>query len=108
MADEPGRRETKVRAYVGLVAIDALFVLAASVSAGTFVVLTAIVGVPPIAAAAAAALAFGLVANFLLAGVFGVLSDAPLLTVYRERFLIQGLNSAAIGIAGGLSIVALW
>ncbi|MFA5861194.1 MAG: ATP-binding protein [Candidatus Thermoplasmatota archaeon] len=83
------------------------YAIAATITSGAFALLER-AGVAPVWGAALASLAFGLVANLLLSGVFSALSEASAFTIFRERFLVQGANSALIGIAGGLTIVALW
>ncbi|HWH08818.1 MAG TPA: ATP-binding protein [Candidatus Thermoplasmatota archaeon] len=81
--------------------------LAAALTTLAFVGLRA-AGLPPLPAAMAACLAFGLLANLLLAGVFSRLSGERAIVVFRERFLLQGANSGAVGVSFGLAIVALW
>jgi PAS domain S-box-containing protein len=83
------------------------FGVSALVTGAVFVLLER-AGLAPIWSAAVASVAFSTSANVLLAGVFATLSKANALSVYRERFLMQGLNSAIIGIACGLMVVALW
>lgn len=83
------------------------YVLAAALTAAAFAGLRA-VGAPLLPAALAASLAFGVAANLLLAGVFSRLSGERALVVFRERFLVQGANSGAVGVSLGLAIVALW
>ena len=81
--------------------------LAAALTAAAFLGLRAL-GVPPLLGAVAACLAFGVIANLLLAGVFARLSNERALVVFRERFLLQGANSGLVGVSFALAVVGLW
>lgn len=83
------------------------YTLAAEISAATFLLAT-MAGAPPLGAAALAAFVFGVSVNLLLAGVFGFLSNVSPWGVFRERFLGQGSITGAVGISGGVLVVALW
>lgn len=85
----------------------AVLTVASGAAAGSFILLLG-VGAPTALAALAAISAYTVTTNMLVAGVFALRENVPVLDVYGERFWIPTLLHIALGAGAGLCLVALW
>lgn len=85
----------------------ASYVTSAALAGLAFVGLVAM-GVPPYFAAVAPTLVYPLVANVLLAGLFGILERSSPIAIFREQLLHQLLLNTVLGTGIILSGYALW
>src|SRR5581483_5178296 len=84
----------------------AVLLLAGGACVAAFAALTPLVPLP--IALGLAIVAYTATTHGLVSSVFSLREGIPVLTVFRERFLVPTLLHVALGVAGGLATWALW
>lgn len=84
----------------------AFVALASAACAAAFVLLEP--RLPRLLALIGAITVYTTTTHLLVSTVFALREDAPVLTVFGERFLVPTLLHITLGVSGGIAIIALW